>query len=127
LDWVRKAEIDRETAQLTLAATRRSPQQAESACFHAQQCAEKYLKALLTLNAQAVPRTHDLQELALLLRRYHFPALKLRSALQDLNIYSVAIRYPGLCATAAQARRAVRAMESVVKVCRPFLGDKKKP
>jgi len=35
---------------------------------HAQQCAEKYLKALLALRAMDFPKTHDLEALAARLR-----------------------------------------------------------
>ena len=57
-EWVAKAEGDfpsclRET---------RAPKNPnhDSACFHAQQCVEKYLKGLLTLVGVDFPRTHDL-------------------------------------------------------------------
>ena len=45
------------------------------ATFHAQQCAEKYLKALLVSRRQAFPRTHDVVALHDLCRRHglHIP------------------------------------------------------
>jgi len=48
LEWVKKAEGDYVTAQRELRA-RKSPNY-DASCFHAQQCAEKYLKARLLLN-----------------------------------------------------------------------------
>lgn len=39
--WFAKAEADLQAAQMVLAAT---PPLIEIACYHAQQCAEKYLK-----------------------------------------------------------------------------------
>jgi len=35
----------------------------DAICFHAQQCAEKYLKAYLIFNGKEVRRTHDIAEL----------------------------------------------------------------
>lgn len=35
----------------------------DTACFHAQQAIEKALKGFLALHKQAIPRTHDLDEL----------------------------------------------------------------
>ena len=44
-EWIAKAEGDFATAQRELRA-RRAPNY-DAACFHSQQCAEKYLKAFL--------------------------------------------------------------------------------
>jgi len=60
-EWVTKAEADLATAQRELRA-RRAPNY-DAACFHAQQCAEKYLKALLQEESVSFPRTHDLMML----------------------------------------------------------------
>ncbi len=35
----------------------------DTVCFHAQQCVEKYLKAVLVSEAIDFPKTHDLEEL----------------------------------------------------------------
>lgn len=40
---------------------------ADVVCFHAEQCVEKYLKALLTLKAIDFPKTHNIAELVALL------------------------------------------------------------
>lgn len=57
-EWVEKAEGDFRTAV-------REKNSAEypnydAACFHAQQCAEKYLKARLVEAGKDFPKTHDL-------------------------------------------------------------------
>ena len=56
--WLRKAASD-------LVAMRASAQAGslDAACFHAQQAAEKYLKAYLIDQNQAVPHTHNLYKL----------------------------------------------------------------
>ena len=47
--WVEKAEEDLCVAEHTLTLDENCPY--GTVCFHAQQCAEKYLKALLALHA----------------------------------------------------------------------------
>lgn len=54
--WVAKAEEDFEMARLAL---RRKKPLTDPACFHAQQCAEKYLKGMLVARGQIFPKTHD--------------------------------------------------------------------
>lgn len=112
-EWRRKAEADRAAAKWALRRARRRKDQAEIACFHAEQCAEKYLKAVLAKHGRPVPRIHDLLALARLLRPFRFPASRLEKHLRSLNQYAVEIRYPGHSATVLEAKKAVRAMERV--------------
>ena len=60
-EWVKKAEADFQTVQRELRA-RKLPN-LDGACFHAQQCIEKYLKARLQEAHIAFPKTHDLTQL----------------------------------------------------------------
>jgi len=115
-EWTRKAEADRLAAKRALEDSRQAKDQAEIACFHAQQCVEKFLKALLVLNGRHVPRIHDLLALARLLSKFNFPISKLEKSLRSLNQYAVEIRYPGYFAAVAEARKAVSAMEKIAKV-----------
>ncbi|MDQ2830508.1 MAG: HEPN domain-containing protein [Chloroflexota bacterium] len=57
-EWITKAEGDLASALRDYRA-RKAPNY-DGACFHAQQCAEKYLKALLQDNGIAFGKTHDL-------------------------------------------------------------------
>jgi HEPN domain-containing protein len=57
-EWVQKAANDFNSAK-RLARARKLPDY-DGACFHAQQCAEKYMKARLQESAVAFPKTHDL-------------------------------------------------------------------
>ena len=90
--WLVKAEQDLRVAEHILDLKTDCP--FDFVCFHAQQCAEKYLKALLALHRIPFGKTHDLTELALLIPGNAKAALsKLRLA--ELNPYAVEARYPG--------------------------------
>jgi HEPN domain-containing protein len=67
LEWIDKAEGDFATAQVSYR-TRKLPNN-DAVCFHAQQCAEKYLKARLEEAGLAIPRTHSLFALLTLILR----------------------------------------------------------
>lgn len=58
--WLAKAESDARTIEILSAFGDPPP---EALCFHAQQLAEKLLKALLSFLAIPFPRTHDLSAL----------------------------------------------------------------
>lgn len=63
-EWVRKAEADLAVVQAILAGT---VTLRDEICFHCQQAAEKYLKALLQEQGTVAPRTHNLLDLLNLL------------------------------------------------------------
>jgi len=54
-EWVQKAEDDFVVAQKMYRACKRPVY--DAVCFHAQQCAEKYLKAFLQEHDQDTPRS----------------------------------------------------------------------
>ena len=58
-EWFSKAENDLKNASLALAAGADCP--TDTVCFHAQQCVEKYLEALLVFRAVPFPRTHKVE------------------------------------------------------------------
>lgn len=90
--WVTRAEEDLLTAQHTLTLGESCP--FTTVCFHSQQTAEKYLKALLTVLGVAFPRTHDLMELLSLVPGSAGLTLTVAD-LGKLNRYAVETRYPG--------------------------------
>jgi HEPN domain-containing protein len=121
--WVRTAEEDLLTARNMLSLGRRSPYPVVA--FHSQQCAEKYIKALLTLRSVSFPRTHDLLELLRLVpRRDRFGADPAEAAF--LGRFSVETRYPGddEPVTRADARRALRIALSIRKGVKGLLPRK---
>jgi len=90
--WVEKAEHDLRNAEYVLTLKDDCP--TDTVCFHAQQCAEKYLKVLLISRLTDFPKTHDLVLLLNLLGGAESLGLYLRD-IQPLNRYSVEARYPG--------------------------------
>jgi HEPN domain-containing protein len=58
LEWIEKAERDFFTMERE-SRVRKEPNY-DGVCFHAQQCAEKYLKALMVETGLPVPKSHDL-------------------------------------------------------------------
>lgn len=89
--WLSKAKSDLKAADILLK-TDDAP--FDVVCFHAQQVAEKYLKAALTCLGVQFPKTHDLALLVGL-----FPAdSPVRNQLTDLSELTdaaVSVRYPG--------------------------------
>ena len=104
--WLRYAKTDLQLAEGALQQEIGAPWQW---CFHAQQAAEKALKAALIFEALTVPRSHDLTELAGELPAAWTVALD-EPALKILTEWAVEPRYPGDLpdATLGDARRAVR-------------------
>jgi len=102
---------------------RRKTVPAGRVCFHCQQGAEKYLKALLQARGLRFGRTHDLESLARLLGPDP-PVLALMSDhLKLLSDYAVKYRYPGFSATVPQARGAMAALRAVRALVRRCLGS----
>jgi HEPN domain-containing protein len=94
----------------------------DAVCFHCQQCAEKYLKALLQELGQTIPRTHDLQRLFLDLLPHEASLKPLRRTAVSLSQYAVDYRYPGFSTTTRKMRAALRIAERVRLQARTILG-----
>lgn len=89
--WLRHARGDLRLARLAL----REEILPEQICFHAQQAAEKSLKAVLLYSKVDFPFTHDLEELVELSIN---GGIAIPDELQDLGTltpYAVQARYPG--------------------------------
>jgi HEPN domain-containing protein len=117
-EWVEKAEGDLRVAERELAAP---DPVLDAVCFHAQQCAEKYLKALLEENQVSPPRTHDLGLLTDACVPHAPELAALRPALQRLSEAAVVYRYPGPAATPAIAQASVTSAEQVRAAVRRHL------
>jgi HEPN domain-containing protein len=90
--WFTRAEEDYHVADRLLADT--NPY-LTAVVFHAQQAAEKYLKAFLVHHRREFPRTHDLAELLDLVLEVDSELAQGLGAITALNPYGVEYRYPG--------------------------------
>lgn len=109
--WIGKAEGDFNAALLLMASGKDCP--TDIVCFHAQQCVEKYLKALLCFRGLDFPRNHDIGELVALLPKDIVAPLSIEEQ-DQLTEYAVDSRYPGLEKAIGfeEAANAVRWMET---------------
>jgi HEPN domain-containing protein len=119
-EWVEKAEEDWEVMLKSYRA-RKFPVY-NAACYHAQQCAEKYLKARLIEAGIAFTKTHDLITLLNLAMPVEPTWTSLQPELDALNKYAVEYRYPGRSATKASAKDAVSDCRKVRRTIRLTLG-----
>lgn len=117
-EWISKAEGDFATAGRELRA-RKSPNY-DAVCFHTQQCAEKYLKAVLQSEGTHIPKIHNLMELMLLCAQIDSTFEMLRADLIVMERYSVRVRYPGNSADKSDAQAAYHA----AKIVREFIRTK---
>ncbi len=116
LEWIEKAERDFSTMEREYR-VRKEPNY-DGVCFHAQQCAEKYLKAQIVETGLPVPKSHDLvfllEKLLPIRPMFEF----LREDLAYLSDFSVTFRYPGESAekeTALEGRKRCRRFRAVAR------------
>ena len=119
LEWVSRAENDIKLSQMAINA---EPAICEGACFHAQQCAEKYLKAYLQERSVEVPRTHHLMVLLDLCLSLGAAFEGLRDPLTELDSYAVAVRYPGVNISQELGNSAIKMAVRVREVIREAMG-----
>jgi HEPN domain-containing protein len=90
--WIYRAEGDLQNASHALKLGRQCP--TETVAFHAQQCVEKYIKAVLIFNAIDFPMVHDIEKLVRLLPVRTLAFLTVTDQ-RILTSYAVTARYPG--------------------------------
>lgn len=119
-EWIEKAEGDWATLLREIRA-RKNPNY-ESACFHAQQCAEKYLKAHLQEAGIKFAKTHNL----LILLNSNLTVEPAWTNLQNssafLTIYAVKYRYPGSSSNKTEAKEAVKHCRLIRNAVRQAFG-----
>lgn len=122
LAWVEKADEDWATANTLL---RRKKPFTSIICFHLQQSAEKYLKAILVLKGSAFPKTHDLTALSKMCEANGILLGMDEDNLDILSGYAVATRYPGAEPPLDDTHDAVETTKAIRRFARSFLGLKK--
>jgi HEPN domain-containing protein len=111
--WAASAEEDFILARTAL----------QRACFHAQQCAEKYMKALLISKDAVFPKTHDLLLLNNLCSAVGIFLEISPRQLNTLTDYAVRTRYPGEGPNADDAKEAIELAKLVRNLAKGFLGE----
>lgn len=117
-EWVNKAEGDLSVAEREMRAAKPI---LDAVCFHAQQCAEKYLKALLEEHNIAFQKTHDLVELRNLAGGLLKELEPRNKKLKDLTELGINARYPGTETGREAAENGLRLAREVRAVVRAKL------
>ncbi len=123
LEWAEYAEEDLIMAKSAL---RRKKPLTTASCFHSQQCAEKYFKAILVSHNIEFPKTHDLLILHTLCSDAGILTGFTKEDLGRLSGYAVRTRYPGNQPVAEEAKDALDIAMNIRKFARMFLGLNKK-
>ncbi|MHC4697022.1 MAG: HEPN domain-containing protein [Planctomycetota bacterium] len=108
-EWIAKAEGDFDVAQREL--RREGRRNLDAICFHAQQCVEKLMKAVLIAHDVAPEYTHNLVYLDACVKNV---VESWESEVEELNWLTragIAFRYPGEWATDAHAKKAMAICE----------------
>ena len=119
-EWVSKAEGDFTIVERESRA-RKNPSY-DGICFHAQQCAEKYLKARLCQAGIHFAKVHDLPTLLEQVLATESLWESYRADLAYLSDFAIHFRYPGESADRSTALRARSLCRSFRKAARQSLG-----
>ena len=98
-------------------------------CFHAQQAAEKILKAFLSSRSDQVPRVHSLAKLIELCSKHDRSILRLKTSAFSLDRYYIPTRYPEAAPgtleqglpNRADAKSALSEMNRIMRFVKPKL------
>lgn len=120
-----RAEYAEEDFTVAKSALRRRKPLTTPSCFHSQQCAEKYLKAMLVAKEVEFPKTHDLLILDTLCNKAGILTGFTKEDLGRLSGYAVHTRYPGNQPTVEEAREALEIVSNVRRFARSYVGFKK--
>ena len=112
--WLDKGQVDLKSAEVLL---KNNPPILETAAFHCQQAAEKYLKAYLIDHRKEFSRVHNLVYLVELCQEVDPELAELNEATALLTPFAVLIRYPGSSSnpTPEQAQAAYKAAKTIAE------------
>jgi len=110
--WLDKGYDDLRSAEYL--STMHHPTPDEIICFHCQQSAEKYLKAVIFIQDIEPEKTHDLEVLLDICKEYNANFSSLLSKITVLKRYGVMPRYPNdLAITNADMKAAIQYAKDV--------------
>ena len=90
-EWVRKAEVDYNSAKVLLKA---EDEVNESICYHAHQVMEKYFKTFLVCLNVLPEKIHSLNTLVKEIEKIEGLDNELKTLIRGMNAYGVEIKYP---------------------------------
>ena len=91
-EWIRFAYMDFDNAKYLFET--RHPAPLEIICYHCQQAAEKYIKAVIIFLGEEPEKTHDLSKLFNVIRKYIDIPIEFRQFAIQLTQFGVQTRYP---------------------------------
>ena len=94
----------------------------DTICFHAQQAAEKMLKAFLVSRGLTAPRTHDLIALLADVAEAEASMAAFENDCRQLTPYAVILRYPGACENVLEEEAREAAAQRISKQIRAVIG-----
>jgi len=118
-EWIAKAIADFSTAQREVKVV--DNPNYDAVCFHAQQAAEKYLKAIIIESGRCVPRTHDLEVLVNLLTDQLSDLNQILHNARILSAMAVEVRYPGMSADEDDAVQSLKSTIIIFDAVREIL------
>ncbi len=117
LQWIKYARTDLNLAKASIEI---SPEYKNGSAFHAQQSAEKIVKAYLTFKKARVSKTHDMDFLIKEVEKFDLSlAAKIKKA-KNLTVYAVTYRYPDAekkPLTVTKAKSAIKTAEDIFEKC----------
>jgi len=122
-EWIAKAEGDFNIARRE--SRRRGKRNFDAICFHAHECVEKLMKALLVKHGVAPEYTHNLVYLDACVKKVVESWESDTEELSWLTRAGVAFRYPGEWATVTHAKKAVALCERLREVLLKLIAEGK--
>jgi HEPN domain-containing protein len=93
-------------------------------CYPFQQCAEKYIKAIIIHKGSTFPKTHDLNALSDISEANGILIGMSESDLETLTGYAITARYPSADPSKEDMQEALHITKTIRKFSRAFLGLK---
>jgi len=93
-------------------------------CYPFQQCAEKYIKAIIIHKGSTFPKTHDLNALSDISEANGILIGMSESGIETLTGYAITARYPSTDPSKEDMQEALHITKTIRKFSRAFLGLK---
>ena len=118
-EWLKKGDED----EMSIEAILKENGAPSTACFLSQQMVEKYLKGYLVYQGKKILKIHDLVMLFNLVKKIEPAFAKFQKAIETLNRYYIATRYPADFPEGFSKNMATEALELAQDI-KDFIFDK---